>query len=185
MDSGGRCGGASCDGAGIIVIEGLGSDDGTPQDRIGYRFSWAEGRLPAGMTLSGEALDMPIFDGRFELEWNDGVSGDQEALAFARRRRCRRGRQREPTPATPGDGPRLRGLPGGGQRRVDPRCDLAGDLGGDRSGDAATEARVRLSAATVTLFEGSGDDWLLLVTALDEKPASSGERIGRRKDRAR
>ena len=83
MDTGGRCGGASCDEAGIIVIEGLASDDRTPQDRIGYLFSWAEGRLPAGMTLSGQALDMPIFDGRFQLEWNDGASGDQEALAFA------------------------------------------------------------------------------------------------------
>jgi hypothetical protein len=52
----GGCG-TDCPDVGIVSFAAVATDDTTPPDKIGYRFTLAAGQLPAGFTLPAAALD--------------------------------------------------------------------------------------------------------------------------------
>jgi hypothetical protein len=81
-DTGGACSSSSCDDVGAIAISVAATDDATPEDKLGYRLTLSDGRLPEGFTLPSQAIRaLGGTDGQIWLHWGDGT-GDQEAFSF-------------------------------------------------------------------------------------------------------
>jgi hypothetical protein len=70
---------SSCDDLGIIEIPAEATDDRTPPERIGYRFSIVAGAAPVGFSLPTDALE-PVALGKVWLAWIDGAVDNQEAF---------------------------------------------------------------------------------------------------------
>jgi hypothetical protein len=72
--TGGACSGSSCDGMGSLALTIAASDDVTPANNLGYRFSLAAGALPASFFI---LLDQPsqvtVSDGKIWFNWDDGT----------------------------------------------------------------------------------------------------------------
>ena len=81
------CGGGDpgCDATGVVHVELAATDDVSPQDKIGYRFTVASGTPPAGLVLPENAVDFPLGEIAFNFLWNDGATDDQEPVNFTLR----------------------------------------------------------------------------------------------------
>jgi hypothetical protein len=77
------CSHNTCEGVGVLAIGGAATDDVTPAEGIGYRFSVVAGALPPSFLI---LLDQPsratVSDGKIWLDWGDGATDDQEPIDF-------------------------------------------------------------------------------------------------------
>src|SRR5262249_39723655 len=71
----------SCDDIGTIKFPASATDDMTPREQIGYRFSLLTGTLPAGLVLPPDPIE-PAAAATLFLHWDDGATDDQEAIDF-------------------------------------------------------------------------------------------------------
>lgn len=74
-DGTGCMSGDSCGDFTSVNVTNLATDDTTPPDRIGYRFSLVAGALPSGLTLPGGVVDLALSDASLWLTWS-GLDGD-------------------------------------------------------------------------------------------------------------
>jgi len=83
--TGGCTDGSTCDGFGSLALSVAPSDDVTPANAIGYRFSLAAGALPPGFSI---LLDQPsqvvVSDGEIWFNWTDGTE-DHAPIDFTLR----------------------------------------------------------------------------------------------------
>jgi hypothetical protein len=83
--TGGCTGASTCDGFGSLALSVAPSDDVTPANAIGYRFSLAAGALPPGFSI---LLDQPsqvvVSDGEIWFNWTDGTD-DHAPIDFTLR----------------------------------------------------------------------------------------------------
>jgi hypothetical protein len=73
---------SSCDDIGSVSFQAGATDDVTPPEHIGYRFTLEAGALPAGLTLPGA---VEPFAAQLTLLWIDGATNDQESIDFTLR----------------------------------------------------------------------------------------------------
>jgi len=81
------CGGGDpgCDATGVVHVELAATDDVSPQDKIGYRFTVASGTPPAGLVFPENPVDFPLGETAFNFPWNDGATDVQDAVSFTLR----------------------------------------------------------------------------------------------------
>jgi hypothetical protein len=81
------CGGGEpgCDAYGAVHVELAATDDVSPQDKIGYRFTVASGTPPTGLVFPAEPVDFPLGETAFDFLWDDGATDQQEPVAFTLR----------------------------------------------------------------------------------------------------
>lgn len=68
----------SCDGIGWLTINVAVSDDVTPANGVGYRFSIVAGTLPPSFSiLLDQPTQVPASDGALSFSWDDGTDDHQ------------------------------------------------------------------------------------------------------------
>jgi len=78
------CERSDCGSLGTVMIQALATDDTTAPGKIGYRFSLAAGRLPAGLTLSQTAFDAegPTLILYFDTDNTDAIDFTLQVVAI-------------------------------------------------------------------------------------------------------
>jgi hypothetical protein len=73
---------SSCDDFGTITLSNPATDDMTPVEKIGYRFTLVSGSFPVGFAIPTDTIDMPIVDGHTWIHWIDGAEDEQDSIDF-------------------------------------------------------------------------------------------------------
>jgi hypothetical protein len=85
MKTEGCMSGSSCDGSGSLAIGGAATDDVTPANGIGYRFTLEAGALPPSFSiLLNQPSQAVVSDGEIWFTWNDGTD-DHDPIDFTLR----------------------------------------------------------------------------------------------------